>query len=528
MYKVLIVDDEPIVKIALRSIICWEDYDYTIIGTASDGKEALEMTMKECPDLVITDLKMPKMDGLALIKSLKENNYAGEILVISNYEDFEYVRSALVMGAVDYILKVSIEADTLTRQLQVITERLNASHTSQLLSQTVTQDQDKQQHTEVIQQLKMYLEVEDYTYPQLQNNLPSVSSMLEENFAVCYLDFRNCSAASQETFSTPLVLHTLEETLADFSSKELLFLGYQSVLILISSTELKEHNYKLPGLANKLDTTLQLYLSLSPVIVYEDCIEGIQRLKECYHNYLKIVSLSFYDTLGILSARTCIPLHYMNFIYYKDFAAAVQGNNLKGLKQSQDSAKKILDQCQKLHIYPEITKKFFEKTLEMIEYMNPQHSIEVHDYLADQKEAIRNCNTGKELLQLISDSFETIYAPASNIHDQQFKQEIKIAIDYINHNYHDHISLNIIADKVNLSSSYLCRLFKSEVGMSITNYINQVRMEKAGEILRNRTSSPYMKEIALSIGIDDQLYFSRLFKKYYHMSPSEYREEHQK
>ena len=124
MYSILIIDDEPIVKIALRSILPWEEHGFSICGTASNGLEAMSLIEKHQPDVIITDLKMPEMDGLELIRTLKEKNYPGEILVLSNYEDFDSVRSALLLGAADYLLKVKISPDTLLACLNKTTEKL--------------------------------------------------------------------------------------------------------------------------------------------------------------------------------------------------------------------------------------------------------------------------------------------------------------------------------------------------------------------------------------------------------------------
>ena len=124
MYSILIIDDEPIVKIALRSILPWEEHGFSICGTASNGLEAMSLIEKHQPDVIITDLKMPEMDGLELIRTLKEKNYPGEILVLSNYEDFDSVRSALLLGAADYLLKIKISPDTLLACLNKTTEKL--------------------------------------------------------------------------------------------------------------------------------------------------------------------------------------------------------------------------------------------------------------------------------------------------------------------------------------------------------------------------------------------------------------------
>ena len=135
MYSILIIDDEPIVKIALRSILPWEEHGFSICGTASNGLEAMPLIEKHQPDVIITDLKMPEMDGLELIRTLKEKNYPGEILVLSNYEDFDSVRSALLLGAADYLLKIKISPDTLLACLNKTTEKLHEKLTGKFLFQ---------------------------------------------------------------------------------------------------------------------------------------------------------------------------------------------------------------------------------------------------------------------------------------------------------------------------------------------------------------------------------------------------------
>ena len=125
MYQVLIVDDEPIVKIALQSMLNWEELGFHICTTASNGKEALEAAERFEPDLIICDLKMPVLDGIGLIRTAKEKGMDCEFLVISNYEDFNFVRTALVLGAFDYILKVSISPEDLTEQLKKIRSKLD-------------------------------------------------------------------------------------------------------------------------------------------------------------------------------------------------------------------------------------------------------------------------------------------------------------------------------------------------------------------------------------------------------------------
>ena len=116
--RVLIVEDEYITRNFLSSIINWEEHDMTLVSLAKDGLEALNIIKKENIDIVITDLKMPKMDGNVLIKNLKEIKFKGKIIVLSNYDDFSFVKEAMKNGAYEYILKVTISKNELLEILE--------------------------------------------------------------------------------------------------------------------------------------------------------------------------------------------------------------------------------------------------------------------------------------------------------------------------------------------------------------------------------------------------------------------------
>ena len=105
MHRVLIVDDDMIVRMYLRDIIRWESYGFTVIGLARDGEEALEIVHREQPDVILTDISMPRMNGIELIAHLRRENYDGVIDVLSCHDDFELVKSAMQRGADDYLLK---------------------------------------------------------------------------------------------------------------------------------------------------------------------------------------------------------------------------------------------------------------------------------------------------------------------------------------------------------------------------------------------------------------------------------------
>ena len=122
MYKVLIADDERLIRITLKNMIDWKALDCEVIATAKDGEEAFHIFTDMQPEIVITDLKMPGMDGIDLISKIKEVNKNTQVIALSNYSDFEYVRDAMKAGAFDYLLKVTLEKKELERIITQVKE----------------------------------------------------------------------------------------------------------------------------------------------------------------------------------------------------------------------------------------------------------------------------------------------------------------------------------------------------------------------------------------------------------------------
>lgn len=118
--RILIADDDTMVRIGLKTVIDWEENGFLLVGEAQDGQQALELAQTLHPDIIITDIKMPGMDGIELIERLREKGIATEILVLSSYDEFDLVKKALKLGAKDYLLKLNLEPEELLRCLRSI------------------------------------------------------------------------------------------------------------------------------------------------------------------------------------------------------------------------------------------------------------------------------------------------------------------------------------------------------------------------------------------------------------------------
>ena len=362
MYSILIIDDEPIVKIALRSILPWEEHGFFICGTASNGLEAVPLIEKHHPDIIITDLKMPEMDGLELIRFLKEKEYPGEILVLSNYEDFDSVRSALLLGAADYLLKIKIQPDTLLACLNKTTKKMQntADRKDSILKTDITEP--------ITDHLLSFFQGEESLDSFIERYGAEKFGFMKHSCAVCYVTFEKF--LSNDAFS--ISANLLRDMILD---------AVQGVL-----------QPKVEQLIKKLYNRFTMYQSFAPDMPYKENLKNYEEARTTYQDFL--------------------------------------------------------------------------------------HS------------------------------------------EGHYKNDVAKTLTYIENNYMHRLTLSSISANVNLSTSYLCRVFKSEVGTSITSYLNNLRIRKAATLIKENTFS--LKEISVMVGIDDQLYFSRLFKKCMGISPSEY------
>lgn len=386
MYNILIVDDEPIVKIALRSILPWEEYGFFICGTAGNGLEALSLIEKQHPDVIITDLKMPGMDGLELIRTLKEKNYPGEILVLSNYEDFDSVRSALLLGAADYLLKIKIQADTLLACLNKTTEKLQkkAGEKSPVPEETISENRNRL--------LLSFFQGNSSLASFIQENRETKLGFMEKSCAICYVTFEKFLSNDAFSISANLLRDMILDAVQGALQPYILVLNDYSALVVFSQRELTVRQIKVEQLVKKLYNRFTMYQSFAPDMPYQENLKNYEEARKIYQSF---------------------------------------------------------------------------------------HQNEGH-----------------------------------------YKNDVAKTIAYIEENYMHRLTLASISANVNLSSSYLCRVFKSEVGISITSYLNNLRIRKAATLIKEQALS--LKEISAMVGIDDQLYFSRLFKKCMGISPSEY------
>lgn len=523
MYQILLVDDEPIVKVALRTMLDWESLGFSICATASDGAEALQQTEKYHPDLIITDLKMPKMDGLELIRILKAKGYHGKIIVASNFGEYELVREALTLGAMDYILKISIRSEDLITLVKKAVSQLEVERQTQ-----EKQDNQIKQLEHNLKKIKTSL-LKDYlldptiSEDYLLNNDSVDFPPLQESF-LCLLTMNSSShgtTGQNRTFTPKMIESILREILETIEELEIIPIDTDNLLIILPQKELKRKGSQLLDVVRKMSDSLKLYISSNPSITYSSLFSGYAMEKEQFRRCREAANLLFYGYKSIIFAGDVKFQHYINEQNYQDFSKQLTAKLEKGnLAGAMGDFATLLHYCSLHQVHPEIVKRFFQKVLDYIPICKPSLKLKSTDEYDAAREKISGCTECSQLQEY----FQKCLSLLLNDNGQELpgmKKEVLSAIEFINQNYVKKITLADIARQVSLNENYLCRIFKEQTHKSIVNYLNEVRMENAAKILIN--GNVYMKEVAAAVGIDDPFYFTRLFKKYYGVNPTEYK-----
>ena len=506
MYTLLFVDDEPAIRMTFRNLLHWEDTPWQIAGMAANGEEALEILAQKPIDIVITDIKMPQMDGLTLIRRLNERHFSGAILILSNYSDFSLVRQAMQLGARDYMLKADMEADAIKEALTGISENLTPVSDHQKKSDDALTDDRRRS---LLHDFLMGYPLPENIVYQTQIFLP------HKPYRMLYL------------------LPKTEDQTADAKSIKNVLLSNFGEQADVFSLDMHEQVCLVPDDGRADNTVFLRY-----------CVQLVRQLK-MYLNYKAcvLVSASFSDTtemkrqLALCRSKSriffypanegCMVAENITFSTLSE-EPAIEKTALQltdsltlGIDKASEWADAFLEHCAKQNADPDLLKDYLFQVLRYVVIIHPQLAKD-----AESLEKISSCKSEEQLRKLLCSLFSSLIDAMNNRQTEAANDDVHKVLLYFQKHYAEHITLDTLSAVVNLDKSYLCRLFKKETGESLFQYLIRLRIEKASKLLLQEKLS--VREISAKVGIDNPYYFARLFKKQYGVSPSEYAEKYKK
>lgn len=504
--KVLIADDEKRIRIGLSKSIDWKNLGIQNILLAEDGLSALTLCEKEHPEIVITDIRMPGLNGLDLAKAASEKYSAKKVIILSGYSEFEYAQKAIRIGVEEYLLK-PVKIEELSALLSKSVEQIK------LQMQTADESRQKKILASLESNLEKPLSLEEIkglVYPE-RMKIPSEVSIVIINRDVIYGGNRKDVTIEwakilddHETLlweiEDGVVFLEEIETREDreqyhsklrnwFREKNLLNVEKEYSMGVSERGFVKDIKALYPQAVDALKH--RMYLGPGMCLFYEQ----VPLVAECVHPYLHLNKAAIKECVEIIQTDLLKKQIELHFIYLKqkkcvdvntvsELCVAIKNVVFEVMKEKGVDIEGILSRNQEL----------FQKQLEFT-------SIESYE-------------------AWISDYCFLLLHGFRDICGKKYSTIISKTVDYINQHYMEDITLILIADEVKKSTSYFCSVFKKEMGVNFNEYLNQVRIRRAKELLKEPDVVIY--EVAEKTGFHDYKYFTKVFKKICGCSPSEY------
>jgi two-component system response regulator YesN len=537
------VDDEKIVRIALSTLIKWDEYGFKLMGAVADGYKALEVIETEPIDIVIMDLVMPNMDGLELIRTLNERKFTGKFVVLSNYDDYAYVREAMKLGAEDYMLKLTLKPDELILLLTKITE--------QLLTERELKEQDihmkiKLNETQLQQRNSIWRELlldqeQDMVYLMQETQKYGIPfDRLAGNLIMIriddYVEALSNGKINNKRLLSFSIANIVKETVSDHFAFDFIEMESHQYIVIVyeQSGYFEEPSWLL--LMNNLVQMLKLYLNLSVSITLSDAFVGLKQLRERYTLCLRASTYNFYtgpaSVLVAGHSKLTQSLHSINYVEWLDqVKAAVEVGNttlvLENISILFNEAKQIKwdPSALKFHLLGLLSDldNMILKWNTQVLPSTEQNRVGATTLLESFESDISQTESMEGLIltieQAMQEAINLLYQVKSNI----YRKEVFRITEILQENVENKITLDRLAQEVNMNVNYLCRVFKQDTGRSIVQYMNELKINKAIELLK--LPDTRIKEVASQVGIDDPFYFNRVFKKIVGLSPSDFRKK---
>ena len=531
MLKVFLVEDEFVVREGIKNNIDWQSHGYEFCGEASDGELAFPMIQKLKPDIVITDIKMPFMDGLVLSRLIKKELPWIEIIILSGYEEFEYAKEAIKIGVAEYLSK-PISGEELLREVNTLAVKIEEKKRERELSQKYNREMEEY-FLQERRNLFQYLVTGAKSVPELLDIAGRLNldiSAMWYNIVLIKIESRS---HAQNEYSNGLI--EIEQRLKDLEddSHQLLFdRNLEGRALLFKADSLEE----LDGLQNDYLQAMEAILNKYTDIRYFGGVgEAVNRLRELptsfenasrafAHRYL--MSESCILRSGEQDGRSYLENEEFNIsnVNPKQIDRSRVREFLKlGDREEtkyfvEEFFKDLGSNAVKSNMFRQyIAIDVYFCVLEFIEELQlPREELENLEVTPSVLQSVEI--TLQYVIKIIEKTLELRESAATNRYGD-IVDELK---QYIEKNYaDDELSLNLLAAHVNFSPNHLSKIFSQQTGSTFIKYLTDFRMNKAKELLR--CTGKRSSEISMDVGYKDPHYFSYLFKKTQGMTPTQYR-----
>lgn len=534
--KVFLVEDEMVIRRGIKNSIDWEKEGYIFCGEASDGELAYPMIIKEKPDILITDIRMLFMDGLELCKLVKKELPNIKILILSGYDEFDYAKEAIRLGVTEYLLK-PISSGKLLEALNGVSESIRREKEDKDLVRKYMEEMrentehEKQKFFE--QMIAGNLSMADAleTGKKYEMNLSAgMYNLLLFRFTLGEENRKSGELLGEAEYAIEKLTERLEYVF-EFQR------GVEGWAFLLMADNEEQMSERVKELSKDLEEIMKNY---STIAYFGGIGQPVARLRE--------LEESFREAERALAARFTMELN--RIISVEDIRMAQNVDTLDDIeitsfgeiektrtmleKFLNNGAEDEIDEFVDVYIneLPEENLKsvlmrqyiIMDAYIVMMSFCEKIEGIEgeMQAQSEELKNSMKTIQTLEEIKNYIRMLLKKIIGVRDTISGRRYSDIIEIAKDQIRKTYmSDEISLNTIAAEVGMSPSYFSSIFSKEMGKTFVEYLTEIRMDRAKELLM--CSSMKTLEIGYEVGYKDPHYFSYIFKKTQNCTPKEFR-----
>ncbi|MDF2926789.1 MAG: DNA-binding response regulator [Paenibacillaceae bacterium] len=526
--RCLIVDDEELIIQRLQLFfheLSLQEPLFTLAGVAYSGAEGLQLAEQEQPDLIITDIRMPEMDGITMIEQMKKSLPRAEYLILTAYSDFHYAKRAIQMGVSDYIVKVPLDEEELLRAMRKAADSLQQARKKEEELRKLDMSIMKNRHR-VFKQLFRELLQGEARSAQAEEIMLSYDMHLFQDRYCClviemdqYTTFINQYPLSDQSILKYGILNIIEETLKQYGNSLACHLERHRFIGFVSWPHLhsaKENEQKFWSLAQAIAGNIRTYLKQPVSVGIAPPAVGWKEMAAAYAQALEACAEHYYAGEGTIvtpchpavqTARNEGPIRQrlleLAALFHREFED--MGEVKSRLHSIQEEARR---ERLSRHVMTGLLKEFLAAAHNRMAHWKPSVDELMENSLPDMSLA--------EQMDYIS----AYLAGKLTGRDIPLRPDIAKAIDYIETNLSERLSLQMIARQVNLAPAYFSTLFKKEMKESLVDYINRKKIELAVELLKVRNYSN--QELCDMVGIMNEAYFCTLFKQKTGSTPKQY------
>ena len=528
MIKLLIVDDEPLVQIGIRSMLNWEKFGIEIAGTAANGKQAYDFILENHPEIVITDIKMPVMDGMELIEKCQSLEQPPLFILLTSYEEFHLVKQAISYQVLDYLVKLELTEDVLTKAIQ---KALNILEKEKRQSSSLEPNTDLSLLVDnfYVRLLLNLFETEEQF--QVQRELLSIQ-FDAAGYTVAYLEMQNTRQTGVSVSATDISLYQssfqmIRSLIIKYASCHIVFLDTTHIAVIFFFDEEQISHFKtiVSDALSQVKEMLFNYYSIKILAAIGSLVKNPREICSSYSDARQI----FPNVAGTSD----------DFIFATDKNLSEDGHNVFNIAIFKDDLQRAFNEYNS-----EALSAVFQDIIELF-HDDKRHFAQALSAASNVLHLTLSClnNGEKQLNEIFSQTangYNCLYEAESvsqilewmqtlcnglcsffSEHNKDYKTRTISAVKkYIDEHVEEKITLNQLSNLFNISPNYLSILFSKYNDLGFIDYVNHAKIECAKQLLDEGTLKIY--EISDRLGYESAFYFSRVFKKIEGMSPREY------